>query len=124
MMASSGAELGRDIAHLKLRLLAVWEHINAYVAFAYRAGPPPETLGLPRLSSPLPEESQLAIARRWVSIFREEIDTVKLVRQAVAHAKPVSDDAVREAVRVAEYLYSTLQTGLNEGVNDTDLAAG
>lgn len=112
-MATSEAHLNGDIAHLKLRLLETWESINAYVAFAYNGGPPPETLGLPRLYSPLPEESQLAIARRWASIFREEIDTVRLFRQAVAHARPVSDDAVREAVRVAERLLATLTNGLS-----------
>lgn len=123
-MATSGAHLNGDIAHLKLQLLEAWENINAYVAFAYNAGPPPDTLGLPPLASPLTEESQLAIARRWVAIFREEIETVKLVRQAVAHARPVSDSAVREAVRVAERLLGTLSTGLNEGLGQTDIAAG
>ena len=123
-MATSGADPSRDIPRLKLRLLEIWETINAYVAFAYNAGPPPETLGFPALASPLPDESQLEIARRWASIFREEIETVKLVRQWVAHAKPVSDTNVREAVRVGERLLGTLSTGLNEPTQHPDVAAG
>ena len=121
-MANSAREL--DISHLKLRLLEAWATIDAYVRFASNMGPPPETLGLPPLSSPLPEESQLQIARRWVSIFREEIETVALARAAVAHAKPISDAAVREAVRVGDRLLDTLLAGLNDGTHHTDLAAG
>jgi hypothetical protein len=123
-MATSGADLSRDIPHLKLRLLEIWETINAYVTFVYNGGPPPEMLGLPTLASPLPDESQLDIARRWVVIFREEIETVKLVRQAVAHAKPVSENAVTEAVRVGERLLGTLHAGLSDPAQQRDAATG
>lgn len=122
-MASSAGRMNGDISHLKLRLLEVWESINAYDRFATNAGPPPETLGLPHLSSPLPEESQLRIVRRWVSIFREEIETVRLVRDAVAHAKPIPDESLREAVTVADYLLDTLFAGLSQSV-DRNRAAG
>ncbi|MDQ4025208.1 MAG: hypothetical protein M3217_06935 [Actinomycetota bacterium] len=110
-----------DVSTLRLGLLSAWEKINAYDAFASGVGPPPETLGLPRLPSPLPEESQLDIARRWASIFREEIETVRLVRNAVAHARPISEATLREAARLADRLLSTLHTGLAQA--STDLAA-
>ncbi len=111
-----------DVSSVKLGLLSAWEKINTYDAFASGTGPPPETLGLPRLPSSLPEESQLDIARRWVAIFREEIETVHLARNAVAHARPISDDSVREAARLADRLLSTLHTGLAQA--SADLAAG
>lgn len=123
-MASSAGRMDGDISHLKLRLLDVWESINAYDRFATNAGPPPETLGLPHLPSPLPEEPQLRIVRRWASIFREEIETVRLVRDAVAHAKPIPDASVREALWVADRLLETLFAGLSEGVGRNRYAAG
>lgn len=122
-MANSAGHMDGDVSHLKLRLLEAWESINAYDRFATSGGPPPETMGLPRLPSPLPEESQRQIARRWVSIFREEIETVRLVRGAVAHAKPIPDASVREAVRVSDHLLDTLFVGLSQRV-DRNRAAG
>jgi hypothetical protein len=109
---------------LKERLLADWEKISAVVDVA--SGDPARALPLGlslALSSPLPEESQRSIARRWVSIFDDEIRTVMLARNAVAHAKPISDESLKSVVGLADELLGTLGQRLTNGT-ETPAAAG
>lgn len=113
-----------ETALLKERLLEDWERIYAVVALASGQQTPWNRLGGELvLASPLPEESRLQIAKRWVWIFEEEIATVQLARNAVAHAKPISEDSLKEAVKIAEQLLSTLSQRLNNGT-DMSAAAG
>jgi len=106
---------------LKEKLLADWEKISAVVDVA--GGNPTRSLSrdlsLP-VSSPLSEETQRSIARRWVSIFDDEIRTVMLARNTVAHAKPISEESLRAVVGLADDLLKTLGERLT---NDTQAPA-
>jgi hypothetical protein len=101
---------------LKEKLLQDWEKISAVVGVA--SGDPAHVEPLEaslNLSSPLPEELQRSIARRWVSIFDDEIKTVMFARNAVAHAKPISEDGLRSVVGLADELLGTLEERLSNG---------
>jgi hypothetical protein len=110
-----------EVPLLKEKLLEDWEKIFAVVTLA--SGESNLSLGLAQLalSSPL-AETQLQIARRWVSIFSEEIAAVQLVRNAVAHAQPITEESLRESVKLAEELLATLSQRLN-GSTDASVTA-
>lgn len=64
------------------------------------------------LHSPISEESQRDIARRWSSILKDEIETVWLARNALAHGQPMDQQSVMEASRLSDELLTILEKGL------------
>lgn len=111
-----------EVPILKEKLLEDWEKIFAVVTLA--SGESNLSLGLAQLALSSPHaEAQLQIARRWVSIFSEEIATVQLARNAVAHAQPISEESLRAAVTLAENLLATLSQGVH-GSSEKRVTAG
>jgi hypothetical protein len=83
-----------DNALLTVRLLKIWESLS-------------ERLGLNRRVLPLPTVPKLSLEYRrgrFIELFKDELDTVRRVRNSVAHGKEVTTDDLRGAVRAAEEL--------------------
>lgn len=54
-------------------------------------------------------EANRAAIVRWVSAFRDELEFIRAVRNAVAHAQPVSDSEVEAAVRFGDDILTLLE---------------
>lgn len=50
---------------------------------------------------------------RWITLFADEIEFVRRSRNSVAHAEPLSDDTLEEAVQVGRRLLSLLRSKID-----------
>jgi hypothetical protein len=70
---------------------------------------------LHRASEPQLSFDDVDVARvldRWVTLFKEEIDFVRRSRNSVAHAEPLSNDSLDEAVQIGRRLLALLSSKL------------
>lgn len=91
-------------ALLVSRLLAAWEELQGELE------PPPVESDKPAMTV---AEYNEASARnsRFRTLFREEINAVRAARNTVAHARPISDAALEEALGIATELLRILRSG-------------
>ena len=87
--------VGEEDASLRADLLAVWEELSSILQL---------TPGARRAERPNEYEIGLARRQRFINLFGEELEVVRAARNAVAHARPVDTEALREAVEVGRKL--------------------
>lgn len=106
-----------DRARLKDRLLYLGAELESIVAFAdgrYDPDPDGPARWLREVSSPLPEESSREALQRWRHVFADELQTVRLARNSVAHAKYISDGSLRNAIAIGDRLVSIAKSSMGE----------
>lgn len=64
---------------------------------------------LKRLRSPLPEETPQEVAKRWSTLFADELTTVRLVRNSIVHNRPISHEDAETALEIADYVLSVIK---------------
>jgi hypothetical protein len=116
MSSTDGAAQDRDLERSRntLRLIYLWEILDTLISYAEgRPGRPglslaPEWL----MDSNLAEERRRLLLQRWRKVFAGELEVIQAVRNSAAHAVPVDDQTIREALRVARRLVRSAQEAL------------
>lgn len=85
--------------------------IGEVLAFANGAPAPAEdgpAAWLLNLKSQIKDESPRDIAKRWATLFRDEIETVRRVRGSVVHHIDIDPASVKTALTIAERLLAAI----------------
>jgi hypothetical protein len=67
---------------------------------------------LPRLGVPFPREESRELLARYLNVFKEEISTVRRVRNSLVHALEVSDGSLVDAADIGNRLMAVLRDTL------------
>lgn len=98
------AEVSPERAILVSRLLSAWAQIQAWLE--------PPAAGIEGMElTPLEYEEATDRRHRFLALFREELQAVRAARNTAAHSRPISDEALEEALKIAHELLRILRAG-------------
>jgi hypothetical protein len=115
MMDSASLDpISNDQAVKRTELIQLWAEVDGFLQL---------TSGGTRPSDPLTlaDDAQAAAKARFASLFAEEIQVVGAARNLVAHARPIDDTLLDEAVELARELVRIIREG--QGVISSPPAA-
>lgn len=115
----ASATLSPERAMLEAQLLRTWRSAELWLKVAagrsLADAADDDESGL--ATAAVTDEQLRELVDRWVVLFREELEVLRTTRNAIVHARTISDDDVRDAVHLGQQVIALLTRRLSELVS-------